>query len=98
MKVNVTIYDHEYARSQAKAMPDPKDMPIEEVVNRIVTLTEGLRKFWDSADGWAPIEAAQLLSKSRLDWQVSLAACLRIWTEKTTAPVFQKENLGWRHG
>ncbi len=52
---------------------------IDEVVDRIVTLNNGLRQFWTKANGWAPIEAAQLLSKSRIDWQVSLSACLKIW-------------------
>ncbi len=54
---------------------DSLDLP--DVVDRIVTLTAGLRDFWSSAHGWAPVEAAQLLSKSRLDWQVDLAGCLR---------------------
>jgi len=54
-------------------------MPIEETVNRIINLNEGLRQFWTNADGWAPIESAQLLSKSRLDWQVSLSRSLKIW-------------------
>jgi len=58
-------------------------MHIEEVINRIVTLNEGLRQFWTKADGWAPIEAAQLLSKSRLDWQVSLSRSLKIWLAET---------------
>ena len=53
-----------------------------EIINNIVTLNEGLRQFWIKADGWAPIEAAQLLSKSRLDWQVSLSRCLKIWIKE----------------
>jgi len=57
-------------------------MPVEEVMARIETLSDGLRNFWSNAKGWAPIEAAHLLSKSRLDWQVSLTACLRKWIEK----------------
>lgn len=57
----------------------PEKLSINEVVNRIVTLNDGLRRFWTKADGWAPIEASQLLSKSRLDWQVSLSNCLKIW-------------------
>jgi hypothetical protein len=63
-------------------MVETEEMSIEEVVNRIVTLNEGLRQFWTQADGWAPIEAAQLLSKSRLDWQVSLSICLKLWLAK----------------
>jgi len=60
-------------------MVELEEMSIDEVVNRIVTLNDGLRQFWTKADGWAPIKAAQLLSKSRLDWQVSLSICLKIW-------------------
>lgn len=37
--------------------------------------------FWKSAHGWAPIEAANLLSKSRLDWQLSLTKQLRIFIQ-----------------
>ena len=60
-------------------MYELEKMSITEVVNRIITLNDGLRRFWTEADGWAPIEAAQLLSKSRLDWQVSLSKCLKVW-------------------
>jgi len=49
-------------------------------IERIVNLTKKMNTFWRNAKGWAPIEAAQLLSKSRLDWQVDLAQCLNIWT------------------
>jgi hypothetical protein len=56
-----------------------KSMPIKEVINRIIKLNEGLRQFWRKADGWAPVEAAKLLSQSRLDWQVSLSNCLNRW-------------------
>ncbi|MFA6224874.1 MAG: hypothetical protein WC620_01510 [Methanoregula sp.] len=55
-------------------------MRIDEVVSRIITFNDGLRHFWSKMeDGWAPIEAAQLLSRSRLDWQVSLSRCLKCW-------------------
>jgi hypothetical protein len=55
-------------------------MSIDEVMNRIVTLNDGLRRFWTMVEeGWAPIEAAQILSTSRLDWQVSLSSCLKYW-------------------
>lgn len=60
-------------------MFEPEEIPINEVINRIVTLNDGLRQFWTNVEGWAPIEAAQLLSKSRLDLQVSLSVCLKIW-------------------
>lgn len=51
----------------------------EETINRIITLTEGLTRFWESPHGWAPIEAAELLTKSRLDWQASLARQLKLF-------------------
>lgn len=35
--------------------------------------------FWKSAHGWAPIEAAELLNRSMLEWQVSLAQGLNRW-------------------
>jgi hypothetical protein len=54
-------------------------MSIDEVVDHIVALNHNLRRFWTKAEGWAPIEAAQLLSKAQLDWQVSLSKCLKIW-------------------
>ncbi len=60
-------------------MLEIEEMAIDDVVNRIVTLNDGLRQFWTNVEGWAPIEAAQLLSKSRLDLQVSLSVCLKIW-------------------
>jgi hypothetical protein len=36
--------------------------------------------------GWAPIEAAQLLSKARLDWQVSLSRTLLLWVQLRVDP------------
>lgn len=64
-------------------MLEIEDMPIDEVINRIVTLNDGLRQFWSDVEGWASIEAAQLLSKSRLDLQVSLSICLKIWVTES---------------
>ena len=71
-------------------------MSIDEVVTRIIQLNEGIRYFWISSGGWAPIDAAQLLSKSRLDWQVSLSRSLKIWLME---PLALEENgrliLAW---
>lgn len=67
------------------SMPELEDLPIDVVITRIIRLNEGLNQFWIKADGWAPIEAAQLLSKSRLDWQVSLSKCLKIWVMESPA-------------
>ncbi|MFC0427582.1 hypothetical protein [Chryseobacterium scophthalmum] len=51
----------------------------EEVIKRIIKLTEGLANFWKSSHGWAPIKASDLMSKSRLDWQASLARTLNLF-------------------
>jgi len=58
---------------------EPLSYSNEEVIERIITLTEGLAEFWGNANGWAPIEASNLMSKSRLDWQSSLARMLRFF-------------------
>jgi len=55
------------------------ELPIVEVIARIERLNNGLASFWGDSQGWAPIAAAELLSKSRLDWQASLSASLRLW-------------------
>lgn len=55
------------------------EFPIAEVIRRIENLNNQLAKFWLKSDGWAPVVAAGLLGKSRLDWQVSLSGSLRLW-------------------
>ena len=52
-----------------------------DVVERTVTLSEGLRDFWSASHGWAPSDAADLLTRSRLDWQVSLCRSLHRWVD-----------------
>src|SRR5277367_5623413 len=54
-------------------------MDMKEVVLKIVRLNKGLAVFWGNSEGWASIDAANLLSRSRLDWQVSLSESLRYW-------------------
>src|SRR3546814_682423 len=54
-------------------------MAIAEVVYRVEALNQGIAKFWSKSDGWAPVAAAGLLGKSRLDWQASLSGSLRLW-------------------
>ncbi len=53
--------------------------PIPAVIERIEKLNRHLAEFWKAAHGWAPLEAAGLLGKARLDWQVSLSSSLRLW-------------------
>lgn len=55
------------------------EFPIAEVIGRIEKLNGQLAKFWSKSDGWAPVAAAGLLGKSRLDWQVSLSGTLQLW-------------------
>ncbi|UST92750.1 hypothetical protein [Pseudomonas siliginis] len=47
---------------------------------RIATLIHNMMEFWKSPHGWAPFEAAELLNKSMLEWQSSLARSLSKWT------------------
>lgn len=51
-------------------------------VDKIVEANKILQHFWSNADGWAPANAASLMSKSRLDRQVSLSKTLYIWVER----------------
>jgi len=70
--------------------------PIGDVVLLIHTLNDGLYRFWSQADGWAPKAASELMSKSRLDRQVSLSRSLRHWT--STSPESLEDGdliLGW---
>ena len=55
-----------------------------QTVQSIIALSKSMSDFWSNAHGWAPDDAAKLLSKSRLDWQVSLSEALLIWVEKDT--------------
>lgn len=54
-------------------------MTVDEVVSRIEKLNCGLAHFWAKSDGWAPVEAAGLLTRARLDRQLSLSKTLRLW-------------------
>ncbi|HUN97754.1 MAG TPA: hypothetical protein VMU69_16175 [Bradyrhizobium sp.] len=71
-------------------------MAIEEVVDRIETLNQGIAKFWSKSEGWAPVTAAGLLGKSRLDWQASLSGSLRLWMREPPKALTPAElNLAW---
>ena len=50
-------------------------------VDYIVRINTHIRDFWADPSGWAPSDAAVLLSKSRLDLQVSLSHALELWFE-----------------
>jgi hypothetical protein len=66
-----------FVRTQSVSI---SEMQMGEVVARIERLNTGIASFWGKSEGWAPIAAAELLSKSRLDWQASLSGSLRLWT------------------
>lgn len=51
---------------------------VKNTINKIINIHNHINEFWSSAHGWAPDEAANLLSKSRLDIQLSLSKCLNI--------------------
>ena len=61
---------------------DHKGLPLDDAVQRIVKLNSGIAAFWSNSTGWAPIEAAGLLAKSKLEWQVSLSQTLAFWISK----------------
>ncbi|WP_211664275.1 hypothetical protein [Litoreibacter albidus] len=68
----------EMGNYDAEALPENSA----EVVKEIISLNAKLSAFWTSAHGWAPDDAANLLSKSRLDWQVSLSETLHLWIDR----------------
>ncbi|MGB7581391.1 MAG: hypothetical protein WBL85_02945 [Sedimentisphaerales bacterium] len=49
-----------------------------DAIKYIIIVNEHIRDFWGNG-GWAPSSAAEMLSKSRLDWQVSLSKNLLRW-------------------
>ncbi|MEK5136380.1 hypothetical protein MKZ18_20660 [Priestia sp. FSL W8-0001] len=62
-----------------KVMDKIDQLDYAKTVDKIIELNNFANKFWSNSIGWAPIEAANLLSKSRLDWQVSLSYSLKRW-------------------
>ncbi len=58
-------------------------IPLEVAIHDIIYLNEYIHDFWQrGAAGWSPAEAAHLLQRSRLDRQVSLSRCLRLWLDE----------------
>ena len=55
-------------------------MELRQAIEDIIRVNEHICDFWgDGGWGWAPSGSAELLSKSRLDWQVSLSKNLLRW-------------------
>jgi hypothetical protein len=55
--------------------------PMDQVVRRIANRHHGIARFWSKVAGWAPDDAAEMLSKARLDRLTSLAWSLRRWVQ-----------------
>src|SRR3982750_3729664 len=53
-------------------------------LERIEVISARTADFWSKAHGWAPKEAAELLSKSRLDWLDSFNRTLRARVQDVT--------------
>lgn len=84
-----------FQHSQQHNIPDA-ELPIDDVVSRIAKLNDDLREFWSNAHGWAPDDAAELMSKSRLDRQASLSRSLRHWVVDPPASLEDGDLiLGW---
>lgn len=81
-----------------KTLRDPNTLEYNanELCRRIATLTRNIMTFWSSANGWAPIDTANLLSRSMLEWQMSLAQSLTRWpsTDSTGDLILAWANLG----
>lgn len=79
--------------------PETADLSPEEIVDRIVAAQNRIESFWSNARGWAPDAAADLLDECRLDRQVSLAECLRLWIVRSDDPGGELSEgeliLGW---
>jgi len=73
--------------------------PILNVIELIICKNREIAEFWSQPHGWAPMEAAELLSKSRLDRQVSLSQTLALWVppaaSATSPDIDGRLILGW---
>lgn len=71
------------------------EFTIEEIIQSIIKLNLQMCDFWSDASGWAPIETADLLDKSRLDWQMSLSKYLHNWVGDIDEDDFGSLILAW---
>jgi hypothetical protein len=78
-------------------LPGSKSLPPEVVIGDIVFMNDYIHDFWQNgAPGWSRAETAYLLRRSRLDRQVSLSRCLRLWVEVPPASeIGGRLILGW---
>ncbi len=93
---SISRTDHLSAIDRVKTMPPSEALSIESVIQRIISLNQGIFIFWSQSDGWTSEDSAQILSRSRLDRQVSLSHCLKLWLQ---APYDGAESgqiiMGW---
>lgn len=60
--------------------PDVAGFKDDEVCKAIERETRQIMDFWQyTSAGWAPREVSEILAKSKLEWQSSLAEALAIW-------------------
>ncbi|WP_048601454.1 hypothetical protein [Rubeoparvulum massiliense] len=71
---------------------DEEHFSIEQVLDRIISISDDAFDFWQSPRGWAPDSAANLLEIARLDWLKDLTYCLKIWLNRQS-PLIQGEIL-----
>ena len=57
-------------------------MVTEELVEKIILLTEQKLNAWKCHNGYAPVEASNKLDNVMFDWIISLTASLRMWVKK----------------
>jgi len=75
-----------------------KQMPknLAQIVDAIIETNQDISTSWSKAHGWAPFDAAELMSKSRLDWQVELSRTLHVWIQSPESDVANAHLiLGW---
>jgi hypothetical protein len=61
---------------------DVEDFTDEDVCQAIAKETRDIMDFWKNHSvGWAPAEASEILTRSMLDWQSSLAENLETWLQ-----------------
>lgn len=56
---------------------------IQGIINDIISMNATIEQHWFSSFGWAPTESAVLMSRSRLDRNISLSKTLKIWFQES---------------
>src|SRR5437879_2549724 len=70
-----------------------------EVLEEVAYISADAADFWRQAHGWAPNEAADLLSSARLDWLASFSRTLRARVEEVESNPGEPADiiLAWAH-